>query len=70
MDDTCVRQNHEKPEAGLYPESGDTRNQIVVACTRSIRAMHMTRDEANQAITKCQGIRCSTYNLITILISK
>jgi hypothetical protein len=37
----------------MYPVSGNTRNQIVVACVRHIRAMHMTPDEADQAITIC-----------------
>ena len=37
---------NEKPEAGMYPVSGNTRNQIVAACVR-----HITPDEAKQAIT-------------------
>ena len=37
---------NEKPEAGMYPVSGITRNQIVAACVR-----HITPDEAKQVIT-------------------
>ena len=55
MFNTCVRENNEKPEAGFYPESGDTRNQIVVACYRHLRAMHMTPSKAKKVSKVYQG---------------
>ena len=51
MVNTCVRENSEKPEAGLHPVSDNTRNQIAVPCVRHIQAIHMTPGEVNQAIT-------------------
>ena len=53
MVNTCVRENNEKPEAGLYPVSGDTRDQIVVACYRHIRAIHMTPDKTKKVSPTC-----------------
>ena len=48
---TCVGENNEKPEAVLYLVSGNTRNQIVLACICHIRAMHMTSGKTKKDIT-------------------